>query len=230
MEITIHKKLKHKNILECYDSFDENGNVYLLLELAQGDLHHLLQKDKTLKDVDAARVFAEVASGVHYMHLEDVMHRDLKPENVMLDGNNTAKIADFGECALASVPSTKECGSPAYFAPEMAAGLEYNFKVDTWALGILLYEMLVGCWPFNQAFTIKETKNKIISMDYSYGAWSPVPAPAQPLLRLILRKDPSDRPTLLEVLSHPWIISCVGEAVSAAAQELETQLKQKCGD
>merc|ERR1711862_941226 len=158
---------------------------------------------------------------VHYLHLVGVMHRDLKPENILLDGRRNAKIADFGWCARLGTFQNKECGSPFYFAPEMVAGAGYDQRVDIWALGILLYEMIVGYSPFSAALTGVETKRRIAKMDFGYGVWCNVPTPVQPLIKHLLCKDPNERPLLLEVLAHPWLVNQVGTAARFEADELE---------
>merc|ERR1712232_338167 len=197
-EIDIHRSLVHLHVLRCFESFEDFGNVLVLLELADGDLYHHMQKEKRLQEDQAARLFSETSSALHYIHLKGLMHRDIKPENILLDSELSAKIGDFGCCTEVSGDKTQECGTPAYFAPEMCAGNIYDHRIDVWAMGILLYEMLVGHSPFSSAITELETKKRILKMDFGYGAWFNVPGPTQALLKQILTRDPNDRLSLLD--------------------------------
>lgn len=227
-EREVHLGLDHPHLLKCYEVFEELGAVFFVLELVEGgDLDGHMKRERTLAEAEAARLFAEVTSGVHCLHLKGVMHRDLKPENVLLDCERHAKIADFGCCAKASEIQTQECGSPAYFAPEMIAGGGYDQRVDVWTLGILLYEMLVGFSPFASALTEKETKQRILKVDFGYGAWLSVPALAQPLLKAILSREPDERPELLAVLSDAWVRSHAGAGLSSAAEALAQKQKEE---
>jgi len=221
-EADIHSSLEHPHVLRCYEAFEDAGTLFLLLELAEGgDLYRYMQSEKVLKECEAARLFTEVAAAVHYLHLQaGVMHRDLKPENILLDIHHHAKLADLGWCARVSDRQSQECGSPAYFAPEMVEGSGYDERVDVWALGILLYEMLVGHSPFSSALTETETKRRILQMDLGLGAWSGLLAAAQPLLGQLLCREPSKRLPLLEALAHPWPTGHVGNSAYLAAAAL----------
>jgi len=231
-EVDIHKSLSHPHVLRCYESFEGHGVVLILLELAEGgELHKHMQKENVLKEDEAARFFAEVASGLHYLHIRGVVHRDMKPENILLDCSRCAKIADFGCCTMVS--STKDtlvCGSPAYLSPEMVAEVGYDHRVDIWAVGILLYEMLVGHSPFSSALTETETKKRILNYrdgEFGYGGWMNVPVPAQPLLRDLLRKDPSERLPLPEALAHDWVLSMAGHTARLLARGLEDEARKQ---
>lgn len=221
-EASIHPGLNHPHVLRCFETFEIGTTLFLLLELAEGGVFwKFMRARKVLKEAEAARFYSEVAQGVHYLHLVGVMHRDLKPENILLDAQQHAKIADFGwSCRVASNLTT-ECGTPAYLAPEMVAKESYNKQVDVWALGILLYEMLVGYSPFSSALTESEIRRRIVKMDFGYGAWFNVPAAAQPLIRNLLQRNPDDRPKVLDTMEEEWLTAQVGTSALAAARTLE---------
>lgn len=223
-EASIHLGLDHPHILRCHETFEVGTSLFLLLELAEGGVFwKFMRARKVLKEVEAARFYSEVAQGVHYLHLVDVMHRDLKPENILLDAGQHAKIADFGWSCRVSSNLTAECGTTAYLAPEMVAKEGYDQQVDVWALGILLYEMLVGYSPFSSALTEKEIRRRIGEMDFGYGAWLNVPAAAQPLIKNLLRRNPGERPALLDTMEDAWLTTHVGTAALEAARILEQE-------
>ena len=94
---------------------------------------------------------AEIALGLFYLHDNGIIHRDIKLDNVMLDKDGHAKIADFGLCKeniQGDAVATTFCGSPDYIAPEIIQRKPYDKNVDWWALGILMFEMLIGTSPF----------------------------------------------------------------------------------
>jgi len=221
-EVETHISLDHPHVLRCHGHFEEKGNVFLVLELAEGgELYRHMKKTGPMPEPDAARLFSEVTAGVAYLHGRGIIHRDLKPENILLDGSQRAKIADFGWCAdLKAGSRTTFCGTPCMLAPEMVAGGGYDRSVDVWALGVLLFEMLAGFSPFESAEPgdLKGTCERIIKLDFGYGAWTAVPQTAAPLVRGILKKDPKDRLTLHAALSHDWVILHVGPQ---AAQSIE---------
>ncbi|KAE9421619.1 hypothetical protein Angca_006369, partial [Angiostrongylus cantonensis] len=147
-EIEIQYHLKHPNILRLKGYFHDQQRVYIILEFAEGgELHGRMKKKGKLDEHEAAKYVRQLADGLSYCHAKRVIHRDIKPENILLDRNRN--IADFG-WAVVSSHSRREtiCGTLDYLPPEMINGDTHDHTVDNWAIGILLYEMLVGRPPF----------------------------------------------------------------------------------
>jgi 5'-AMP-activated protein kinase catalytic alpha subunit len=87
--------------------------------------------------------------GISYCHEKGVCHRDLKPENIIIDEHRRIKIIDFGFSASSRINLNNFCGTPAYMSPELVRKVAYNgAKADIWALGVILYLMLIGVFPF----------------------------------------------------------------------------------
>ena len=164
-------KLRHPNIVEVYDvSDDEEPERYLVVELVRGTtLRKLLQKETKLPAEIAAAVALEIAGALEHAHQHGVIHRDVKPENVLVEAPEAAsdeggragtsgkdrahiKITDFGIAKLLDaqgVTSTGQVlGSPAHMAPEQIEGDKVSARADVFALGVLLYESMVGALPF----------------------------------------------------------------------------------
>jgi len=203
-EIEIQSHLRHLNILRLYGFFWDQKRVYLILEFAaQGELYRHLQKKGRFSEAKAAEYALSMASALSYCHSKRVIHRDIKPENLLLGIHGEVKIADFGWSVHA--PSSRRktlCGTPDYLSPEMIKGKEHNHAVDIWALGILLYEFIVGSPPF-EADEIKETYRRIVHAKVTFPDF--VSPSARDLINKMLRKNPAKRIDLSKVKAHPWI-------------------------
>jgi len=116
-------------------------------------LHSFLKNksNRQLTEQEARTIFTQICSGISYCHSKHIVHRDIKLENILLDDYNNIKIIDFG-FSICIDPEKKLnvfCGTPSYMAPEIVAKLYYKgAAADVWALGILLYAMLCGRFPF----------------------------------------------------------------------------------
>lgn len=145
--------LKHPNIVQIYDLGESEGLPFLSLEFVDGppldvEINGIPQPPR-----DAVGLVERLARGVEAAHSKGIVHRDLKPANVLLSGDGTPKITDFGlakelESKSSQTRSGSQIGTPSYMAPEQALCETYGPSVDIYALGAILYEMLVGRPPF----------------------------------------------------------------------------------
>ncbi|XP_004484680.1 aurora kinase A [Dasypus novemcinctus] len=203
-EVEIQSHLRHPNILRLYGYFHDATRVYLILEYAPlGAVYRELQKLSKFDEQRTATYITELADALSYCHSKKVIHRDIKPENLLLGSAGELKIADFGWSVHApSSRRTTLCGTLDYLPPEMIEGRMHDEKVDLWSLGVLCYEFLVGKPPF-EANTYQETYNRISRVEFTFPDF--VTEGARDLISRLLKHNPSQRPTLKEVLEHPWI-------------------------
>ncbi len=172
-EISITAKLQHPHILPLYDSGEAEGLLYYVMPFVEGEsLADLVEREKQLSIDEAIRITREVAGALGHAHAYGLIHRDIKPENVMMSGGH-AIVADFGiakavsEAGGSQVTSTGTAiGTPAYMSPEQAAGdPDLDGRTDIYALGCMLYEMLVGQVPFTgpnaQAIMARHTMDQV---------------------------------------------------------------------
>lgn len=153
-EAELLAKLQHVHILPVFDYGVEKNSAYLVMPfMPNGTLEDHIRKSP-LSLMDVQRLFSQVASGLDYAHRQGIIHRDLKPSNVLLDASYNALLADFGLARLAKSSSSltgtgHALGTPYYMSPEQVRGGELDSRSDLYALGVLLYEMLVGDVPFD---------------------------------------------------------------------------------
>lgn len=148
-EITLHRSLRHPNIVTFVDHLYENDHLYILLEhSSNGCLFFYIHSADGLSEPVALRVLYQVANATSYLHSKGIIHRDLKPENILLDENFNVKVCDFGWSSLISTGEYRQtvCGTFEYMAPEMLlpGSINYNHKLDVWCMGILMFEILHG--------------------------------------------------------------------------------------
>ena len=155
-EIRTTANLQHPHILPLFDSGTVDGTVFYVMPLVAGEsLRARIARERQLPIEEAIRISREVASALDYAHRQGVIHRDIKPENILLhDGQ--ALVADFGiALAVSSAGGSRltetglSLGTPHYMSPEQAMGeRQLDARTDVYALGAVLYEMLVGEPPF----------------------------------------------------------------------------------
>lgn len=149
-------QLDHPSIVPIYESGEEEGMPYYTMRLAEGgSLADRLKKRGVLPEKEAAQMMSRIARAVQHAHDHGVLHRDLKPANILLDVAGKPMLSDFGLAKLldAEFQLTRthaHVGTPHYMSPEQAAGKarEITTASDTWALGVMLYQMLTGKLPF----------------------------------------------------------------------------------
>ena len=128
----------------------------------------IFRKERTITEMVAKRYFKEIIEGVAYCHEQGISHRDLKPQNILIDDKGRVKLIDFGFSASSKILLNQFCGTPAYMCPEIVKKLAYNgAKADIWALGIILYLILVGHFPF-RAGNQPELNRLITAGKYRY--------------------------------------------------------------
>ncbi|XP_037071368.1 serine/threonine-protein kinase PLK4-like [Pollicipes pollicipes] len=205
-EVRIHSRLKHPSILELYTFFEDDEAVYLVLELCvNGELGKHVRNKGALVEDEAREYVRQIVEGMLYLHSNKILHRDLSLSNLLLDDRYHTKIADFG---LATQLSSLEerhktmCGTPNYISPEVATRSWHGMEADVWALGCMLYTMLVGRPPFDTD-GVRSTLTKVVMSDVK------IPAQISPeatgLITGLLKKNPSERLPLTAVLQHPFM-------------------------
>jgi serine/threonine protein kinase len=210
-EIAIMKALKHKNIVSLQEVLSSTSKLYIVMDYVRGgELFEMIERKGELDENLARRYFHQLVDGIDYCHRRGVYHRDLKPENLLVDEKGTLKIADFGVSSMKSGSDsgllTTQCGTPYYCAPEIISDAEEGYsgvKVDAWSCGVILYLLLTGTLPFQNA-DMTELYKQIVRCHVDYPKW--IPRGAKDLISCLLRKDSDARYSLEDVKRHPWFI------------------------
>ena len=191
-------RLDHPHIVPVHEVGEHDGRAYFSMKwIGGGDLSQQLAHP--WPERAAARLCADVARAVHHAHQRGLLHRDLKPSNVLLDGDGRPHVADFGIAKRLDGPAdgaTSEvlAGTPAYMAPEQAAGEELTVATDVWALGCILHELLTAR-PAFAGETVSEILRRIRQAEPApLRALRPeLPRDLETIVAVCLRKDPGRR-------------------------------------
>lgn len=201
------RQLAHPDIIAMLDSGVADGAPWLAMELAPGtDLTRYAQRQRLLPEPLVLRIGARVARALAHAHHQGIVHRDLKPANVRLDlGRDALKLVDFGVARWQDAQVTRTgvtLGTPAYMAPEQLSGEPADASTDTYALGVMLYELLSGRLPYPAA-NLGELLRAVAAGDAApLRHWRPeLPVALEALIAQLLQRHPSQRPQDLEALA-----------------------------
>jgi len=205
-EISIHRKIDHPNIVKFYDYIQKDHHVYIVLDYAEsGNLYSYIHKKKNLSPEEIFRFFYQTCLAFQYLHQNDILHRDLKPENLLLDKERNIKLCDFGWAARKiNEKRLTFCGTYEYMAPEIVYKKHYDYRVDIWSLGILLYELIHREAPY-KGRSLPEISKSLNKTQISFS--SSINPQAKDLILKILKTNPSERLSMAQILSHPWVQS-----------------------
>ena len=198
MEKRVLNKMDHPNIVTLLATFKDYGSLYYQMEfLAGGELFSFMQEENrgitssvgTHQSI-ARFICAQAINALEYMHRRGIVHRDIKPENMMLTATGHLKFVDFGtakDLVQTDLNGPEFVGTPEYMSPATVASRKCGPDADLWALGIVLYQMIVGTTPFAGAspyLAFLRIKRAVLRLPAF------VPAETQDLMQLLLTKDP----------------------------------------
>lgn len=170
-EVAILTKLDHPNIVKYYETYEDDKNIYLVMEyIGGGELFEKIaqQKNQVFNEVIAFEYINKLFGALSHMHAQGVVHRDIKPENIMIGENGELKLIDFGLSKRQRKGKALQtiAGTPYYMAPEIQSG-QYDAQCDNWSVGVLLYVFMSGYLPF-QGSDRNEVFEKIRNADYHF--------------------------------------------------------------
>ncbi|CDF34183.1 Serine/threonine protein kinase [Chondrus crispus] len=227
-EVSAMRCLDHDNVVSLKSVLTTSSKIYIIMELVEGsELFNEIRAYTKLSEPYARHFFKQLIDGLQHCHQQGVCHRDLKPENLMITDDKILKITDFGLCNLKrggpngagggtgfmnSVTSSlfmrTQCGTPNFVAPEIVClddehspGTYSGSKVDIWACGVILFNLVAGHLPFNSAQT-EDLFHDIVNGNVPYPDW--FSASLVDLIGNMLEVDPKERYTLKQIRAHEW--------------------------
>ncbi|MHB1486563.1 MAG: protein kinase domain-containing protein [Acidimicrobiales bacterium] len=192
-------RLSHPNVVAVYDTGTDGDDSFIVMERVHGcSLRQILDDRQGLGVAASVAIAAQVASALDFAHRHGVVHRDVKPANILITGDNTVKVADFGIAkAVMSQDMTQTSvtlGTARYISPEQAEGHPPDGRSDLYSLAVVLYEMMCGQAPFEAdnevALAIKHIRAAVIPMRQRCPE---APAWLDEVVDRALAKDPNDR-------------------------------------
>lgn len=191
----------HPNIVATYDTGEDDGVAYIVMELVHGiTLRQLIDRDGAVSVGEAAAITYQVADALSVAHARGLVHRDVKPGNVLVQPDGRVKVTDFGIAKAADsddealTRTGMVVGTARYLAPEQVDGRDVDERVDIYSLGLVLYEMLCGKAPFEADTDIATAVARLTTPPRSIRLECPAVPPAlEAVIDRALTKDPADR-------------------------------------
>lgn len=197
--------LMHPNIAQVFDYGDQEGTAFLVMELVDGEpLSSILERERTLAERRLVRMMTDTCRGLQAAHAAGIMHRDVKPGNLLVQPGDGIKITDFGVSRATDQTTLTATGmvmgTAQYLAPELALGKPATPASDVYALGIIMYEAVVGKRPFTAAtavdIAVAQVNNDVPPLPDT------VSRPLRDLILHVLEKSPRKRPGDAEQLER----------------------------
>lgn len=225
-EARIQAGLSHSNIATLYDFVEHQGRPCIIMEYVDGQtLHDMIRANGPFKIENALEIFQSVVQAIAYLHSKKILHRDIKSNNIKISTAGQVKILDFGIAKDTVTPRLTldghYVGSLHYLSPEQVMGKPVDPRADIWSLGILFYEMVTGCLPF-ESRSLDELYKKIKTADHiSFSSiHPPLPDKVIQIIDRCLKQKPSQRFSSAEELIHA-VTDAGGSLTAPLAQGFE---------
>jgi len=209
-EITNLRKIKHQNIMNLIEAIQSPNNIYLIMEYCNsGNLKSYMQKQTILEEVEAKYLISQIIEGLRELIANKIIHRDIKPANILLhseDGRLTCKIGDLGFSKVLSGSSPMEksiVGTPQYMDPKRLQNEDYHGKkVDSFSVGVIMYEMMFGCPPW-RGDTYYELCQNVKTQPLIFPTTRKLSREMKDFIEKALAKEEDERISIDEMYYHP---------------------------
>ncbi|XP_057651028.1 serine/threonine-protein kinase 33-like isoform X1 [Diorhabda carinulata] len=214
-EIKILKSVFHENIILLDRVYETSKKIYMVFELCRETLLNKFKSSCPLSEKTIKKIAKQLISAVRYLHKNDIVHRDIKMENILLATNPDdesdeyfIKLTDFGLSVIKVGSGIRgmlrdRVGTILYMAPEILLDRTYSELCDLWSIGVILYLLVFEKYPFSSS-NEKELMRKICETEPDY-VIKDINNDCIDLLKSILKKDPAERITAMEMSKHPWL-------------------------
>ncbi|XP_011704103.1 PREDICTED: serine/threonine-protein kinase PAK mbt isoform X2 [Wasmannia auropunctata] len=207
-EVVIMRDYHHPNIVEMYNSFLVDDELWVVMEYLEGGALTDIVTHSRMDESQIATVCSQCLKPLAYLHSQGVIHRDIKSDSILLTADGRVKLSDFGFCAQVSqeLPKRKSLvGTPYWMSPEVISRLPYGPEVDIWSLGIMIIEMIDGEPPFFNEPPLQAMRRIRDMPPPKLKNFHKVSPRLQGFLERMLVRDPAQRATAAELLQHPFL-------------------------
>ena len=209
-EIKLARRISHRNVVRTHDIGEEGGVYYITMEYVEGkSLKELIRGRGKLPAAATITIARQICRGLEVAHEQGIIHRDIKPQNIAVDPSGVVKIMDFGIARLAerTEPGATQAGmvvgTPEYMAPEQLLGDDVDARADIFALGVVMYECLVGQPPITADNVLTLITRKLeVTPEAPHLVVSDVPPMLSALVMRAMARDVKDRPQSAAELSE----------------------------
>lgn len=203
-EIDVLEDLNHRCIIGLRGWFEDDEQIYLVLQYISGrDLSKFFKKQLPSRKT-TVEIILQVIDALKYCHENNIIHRDIKLENILINTDLKIKLTDFGLCGIKSGDGLfyDEVGTARYTAPELLLKEGYDESVDVWGIGVILFMLLTGKYPFDGS-TKASIFKRIMHKNIDYNKYN-LSTDEIHLLKRLLCKDPRYRIQLDDITKHQW--------------------------
>ena len=210
-EVTFLKVLKGPTIIKFHENFIHGNSIFIVMSYcSKGNLDQLIQRriqSKANFDKEQIlRTLAHIVMAVMAMHNKNILHRDIKTQNIFITENGICKLGDFGISRKLNKSDEKamtSCGTPYFMPPEVCLGKPYDGKADVWAIGVVLYELIMLKKPF-RGEAVQNVLQQITKSTYD-PLTNDVDSDLKMLVVALLNKDYNKRPSIYQVANFPAV-------------------------
>ena len=205
-ELKALQTFQHTHISKLVDNFTTEDQLVLIMQDCGEEAFNIVCNGPVWTEGELRDMIRGIFDAVKLIHDKNAIHGDIKLENICIDRDGHAYLIDFGLVEFLNINETSQaiCGSSFYRSPELALGKPHNAKVDVWSLGLSLYTMAMGAFPFctddeySNSIDVIRTQPDFTAFREKYSD------DFADLVEMMLTKDVSQRPTIAKCLEHPW--------------------------
>jgi serine/threonine-protein kinase len=221
-EARLAARLSHQNIVALYDAGEDEGRLYIVMELVNGEpVDQLLAREGRLPAERVVALGRQACAALEHAHSAGLVHRDVKPHNLLVRDDGLLKLTDFGIARAVGLERLTQTGTvlgtAAYLAPEQALGEPVTPLADVYSLGVVLYELLAGRPPFAAdslpALAARQHEGSVTPI---HEVAPEVPERLDAVVRRCLEPDPARRPASAVELAHELGATIAAEAPTAS--------------
>ncbi|CAD8094549.1 unnamed protein product [Paramecium sonneborni] len=208
--ISVHRRLQSEFALKFYEIFENSESVFVVLELIMGgNLMNYIAREDCFQEDQAAKIIFRLVKTVSYLHSKNIIYRDLKPDNFVFRIDDNIETLCIMKFQLADFYDPEVnyqyvcCGTPGFIAPEILLHQNYDFKVDVFSIGVILYILMTGTLPFDGNTDKRLQQNVEGEVDFTSVNLSPL---GLDFITATLQPNPEERLTSHQCLNHQWFV------------------------